>query len=180
MNNMKTTVQDVLDTLIRPAGRLEATVDTLLTGTPEMEVTGIVTTFVATHHVIEQAAAIGANLVITHEGIFYSHHPHTEQLLERNSVYRDKRRLIDESGIAVFRFHDYPHRYRPDGITSGLIRELGWEPYVDKHDPAASVLTIPAMTVKEIAEYVKNALAAPFIRVAGDLSMSCTRVVLTP
>jgi putative NIF3 family GTP cyclohydrolase 1 type 2 len=173
---MKTTVQEVLDTLIRPVGRLEATVDTLLTGTPEMEVTGIATAFVATQHVIEQAAASGANLVITHEGTYYSHHRHSEQLLDGNSVYREKRQLIDASGIAVLRFHDYPHRYQPDGITLGLIQELGWEPYVDKHRPEAAILILPARKVREIAEYVKNALSAPFVRIAGELSMSCTRI----
>jgi len=27
----------------------------------------------------------------------------------------------------VFRFHDHWHRMKPDGISAGMTRELGWE-----------------------------------------------------
>ncbi|MBD0383622.1 Nif3-like dinuclear metal center hexameric protein [Paenibacillus sedimenti] len=174
---MKVTIKDIIDKLMEPVGQLESTVDTLRSGSLNTEVKGIVTTFMATHHVIEQAVAMGANLLITHEGTFYSHLDRTESL-EKDPVYREKQRLIDESGIAIFRFHDYWHRYQPDGIMAGLIQALDWQSYVDDHQPAASILTVPAMTVKEIAEYAKNKLGISFVRVAGDLSITCTRVGL--
>lgn len=170
-------IQDILNQLMEPIGRLEVTVDTLKSGDPLAEVKGIATTFMATHHVIQQAIDMGVNLLITHEGTFYNHHDHIESL-SNDPVYREKQKLIDESGIAIFRFHDYWHRYLPDGIMAGLIQALGWQSYVTENKPASSILTIPAMTVKEIAEYAKSKLGISFVRVAGDVSMTCSRVGL--
>lgn len=177
MNKMEITIQHVIDKLMEPVGKLPNTVDTLKSGDSSMEVKGIVTTFMATHQVIQQAMDIGANLIITHEGLFYSHHDTTEYL-ESDPVYSEKRRLIEESGIAIYRFHDYWHRYQPDGIMVGLLQALGWEAFVSENQPAATILTIPSMTVREIAEYVKNKLGIRYVRVAGDLSSTCTRIGL--
>lgn len=170
-------VQDILNQLIEPVGRLDVTVDTLKSGDPSMEVKGIATTFMATHHVIQKAIDMGVNLLITHEGTFYHHHDQTSHLVD-DPVYQAKQKLIEESGIAIFRFHDYWHRYRPDGIMTGLIQALEWTPFVTEHRPAASLLTVPPMTVKELALYVKNKLGISFVRVAGDGSMTCTRIGL--
>lgn len=170
-------VQDILDQLIEPIGRLDATVDTLKSGDPLTEVKGIATTFMATHDVIQKAAYMGVNLLITHEGTFYHHHDQIELLLN-DPIYLAKQKLIEESGIAIFRFHDYWHRYRPDGIMAGLIQALDWSSYVTENRPAASLLTVPAMTVKELAEYVKSKLGLSFVRAAGDLTAQCTRIGL--
>lgn len=170
-------VQDVLNQLIEPVGRLEVSVDTLKSGDPSMEVKGIATTFMATHDVIQKAIEKGVNLLITHEGTFYHHHDQIGHLVD-DSVYQAKRKLIEDSGIAIFRFHDYWHRYRPDGIMTGLIQSLEWAPFVTENSPAASLLTIPPVTVKELALYVKNKLGISFVRVAGDGSMICTRIGL--
>ncbi|MBA4493477.1 Nif3-like dinuclear metal center hexameric protein [Paenactinomyces guangxiensis] len=174
---MAITVQNILDKLMEPVGKIPNTVDTLKSGDPNMEVKGITTSFMPTHYVIHQSIKMGANLLITHEGLFYSHMDNTETL-KSDPVYNEKRRLIDESGIAIYRFHDYWHRYQPDGIMVGLIQALGWQPYVDENQPAATILTVPVMTVREIAEYVKNRLGIKFVRVTGDLSTPCTRIGL--
>ncbi len=50
----------------------EETVDTFKGGNPDMEVTGIATTFLATMEVQKQAKEKGLNLVITHEPTFYN------------------------------------------------------------------------------------------------------------
>lgn len=170
-------VQDVLNQLIEPVGRLEVTVDTLKSGDPSMEVKGIAATFMATHDVIQKAIEKGVNLLITHEGNFYHHHDQIGHLVD-DPVYQAKRKLIEDSGIAIFRFHDYWHRYRPDGIMTGLIQSLEWAPFVTENRPAASLLTVPPMTVQELALYVKNKLGISFVRVVGDGSMICTRIGL--
>jgi putative NIF3 family GTP cyclohydrolase 1 type 2 len=174
---MTITVQNVIDLLIEPVGRLQNTVDTLKSGDPDMEVKGIALAFMPTYGVIQQALSMGINLLITHEGLFYSHHDNTETL-ENDSVYQNKRKLIEESGIAIFRLHDYIHRYLPDGITAGLIQALDWQSYVEEHQQAASVLSLPAMSVREIAEYVKRKLGISFVRVVGIESLPCTRIGL--
>lgn len=174
---MRPTVQMIIDALIEPVGKLDKTVDTLQCGDPHMEVTGIVTTFMPTQQVMEQALALKANLVIAHEGLFFSHQE--EGAEDRGgTVAGVKRRFLNESRLAVFRFHDYWHRYQPDGIMAGLLRELDWEPYVRKHQPAASLLTVPPARLADLAEYIKKRLGIPYVRVMGDLNMECTQVGL--
>jgi hypothetical protein len=47
------------------------TCDFLAYGDPDMEVTGIVTTFMPTAEMIQKTAATGANLIISHEPYTY-------------------------------------------------------------------------------------------------------------
>jgi putative NIF3 family GTP cyclohydrolase 1 type 2 len=174
---MTITVKDVIDKLMEPVNHIQNTVDTLKAGDPAAEVKGIATAFMATHKVIEQTIALGANLLITHEGIYFSHQDHTESL-EKDPVYNEKSRLIMESGLAIYRFHDYWHRYNPDGIMAGLIQALGWQSHILENQPAATILSIPPMTVGEISDYLKGRLGIQYLRFAGDLSMKCTRIGL--
>lgn len=169
------TVQSVIDALIAPVGRLEQTVDTLKCGDPSMPVTGIVTTFMPTQRVLEEALERKANLVIAHEGLFFTHHDEAGEV-KAGEVYRVKKQFLEESGIAVFRFHDYPHRYKPDAITEGLIMELGWGAFVRKHEPAASLLKLPPTILREIVGYVKEKLDIPHVRYMGDPDMVLTCV----
>lgn len=172
---MALTIREVLEQLIKPVGMLDATVDTLKSGDPEVPVTGVVVTFMATQYAIQQAISLGANLIITHEALYYNHHDQTKAF-EQDPVVQEKQRLIDESGIAVFRYHDYGHRRQPDIITNGLIKALGWQDYVQQNQAAASILAIPDMTVIEIAEHAKRQLNLPYVRVAGDSDLLCRRV----
>ena len=174
--NMTNTVQHVLDKLMEPVNKLPNTVDTLKFGDPNMEVKGIAVTFMATQQVIEQAINLGVNFLITHEGLFYSHMDQT--VVEESKVYLEKRRIIEESGIAIYRFHDYIHRYQPDGIMVGLIEALGWKTYVEKNQPTSTIVKIPSMSVREIAEYVKRKLGIEFVRMVGNLEGTCTRIGL--
>jgi putative NIF3 family GTP cyclohydrolase 1 type 2 len=175
--NGRITIGNVVQRLTERAGRLEQTVDRLAFGTPETEVTGIVTTFLATQYVLEQAAALGANLVVSHEGLFYSHRERPESLGE-NLVYAQKRRWLERSGIAVYRFHDHVHRYEPDAITEGLVRALGWGAYVEERLPAATIVQMPAQPLGGIAAHVKAKLGIPYVRAVGDPATPCARVGL--
>ena len=174
---MALTVQNVLDRLMEPVGPIQNTVDTLKFGNPNMEVKGIAATFMATQQVIEQAIDLGVNLLITHEGLFYSHMDNPD-ILEESKVVHEKKRLIEESGIAVFRLHDYVHQYQPDGIMAGLIEALEWKPFVEKNASTSTIVNIPPMNVREIAQYVKTKLGIEFVRTAGELSQNCTRIGL--
>ncbi|CAM3815068.1 Nif3-like dinuclear metal center hexameric protein [Cohnella lubricantis] len=171
---MKLTIRKVLKRLQEPitAEMPDSTVDKLITGEPDTIVTGIATAFMPSQSVIEQAIAMGANLLIAHEGLDYSHAGSAADLAA-DSVYLAKRRLIEQSGLAIYRFHDGIHRYRIDGITLGLIRTLGWEAYVSEHRAAASLLTLPRWTVRNIAKHLKQRLHVPFVRVVGDLDTLC-------
>ncbi|MFM9281198.1 Nif3-like dinuclear metal center hexameric protein [Paenibacillus jiagnxiensis] len=169
------TIQQIINALKAGIDVPLPTVDQLLMGSPDTEAKGVVTAFSASRYVIDQAIYLGANLIISHEGVFYNHQDEREWLGE-DPVYLEKARLIKDSGISIFRFHDYAHRSKPDAIMTGLLRELGWENYVSVHHPAAAILNIPPMTLAETADYLKKALQISYVRVAGDLSMPCTWV----
>lgn len=172
---MSITIKTILEDLTEIEEQVDNTVDTLKSGKPETEVTGIVTAFSATQYVVERAIVMGANLLITHEGIFYSHHE-SNDVLKEDPVYLTKQSLIESSEMAIFRYHDYWHRHKPDGIMVGLLRELEWSAYVNEQQAAATILTLPAMTVSETAAYIKRKLGISYVRVAGDLSLICRRV----
>ena len=194
---MSTTIQDVIDTIIGriPGAPLADTVDTVKTGDPSQAVKGIVTTFLATSEVINRAIELGANLIITHEPTFYEHLDETEWL-DEDPVYRSKRRLIDEHGIVIWRFHDYWHRHRPDGILNGVLKDLGWEfqidfdaldgigPTIDSFDAFVAVIKatccfdMPPISLLDLAEMFKQKLDIERVRVVGNPELICSRAAL--
>ena len=178
-------VQDVIDLIVAeiPDAPRDETVDTVKSGDPTVQVTGVATTFLATTEVIERAAAAGANLIITHEPTFYNHLDEVDWL-ERDAIYRHKRALLDKHGIVVWRFHDYWHDHEPDGILTGFLKQLGWEDRaVSETDRAALPATIelPTTTVAGLARDLKAGLGiARPLQVVGDPEMMCRRVGLLP
>lgn len=173
---MGLTIQEVITTLTSQVGTIDNTVDTLKFGSGNKEVSSVAVTFMPTYSAIKKANELGANLLITHEGLFYSHWDQYE--LGENEVYKEKNELITHSGLAIFRFHDYIHRYKPDGIMQGLIHSLKWDSYVEEHQPAATIVNIPEMSLAEVAQYIKIKLGINFIRFVGDPKMSCKRIGL--
>jgi putative NIF3 family GTP cyclohydrolase 1 type 2 len=173
---VQTAIRDVISTILQeiPGVPLEDTVDTFKSGDPSQAVTGIVTTFLASYEVIQRTAQLGANLIITHEPTYYLHRDEVDWL-EGDPVYRAKRQLIDDSGIVIWRFHDYWHRHRPDGILTGLVRALGWEEYASSEP---RLYHIPTTTLGDLALSLKERLGVEMVRAVGDLGMPCSRAVL--
>ena len=69
--------------------------DQILYGNPDQECTGIVTTCYASVDVIRKASASGANLIISHEALFWNHGDHTDWLDEaRNKTFLAKKQLL--------------------------------------------------------------------------------------
>ena len=140
------------------------------------EVTGIVTTMFPTIEVIEQTAKAGANFIIAHETPFYNNQDETEWL-QQDDAYRYKIDLLNKHKIAIWRFHDYWHSHKPDGIIMGNLIKLGWEKYYDANSPR--LLTLPKpMTLKSIVTLAKQRLGIPTVRVIGDLNQNCSTIYL--
>jgi putative NIF3 family GTP cyclohydrolase 1 type 2 len=158
----------------------EPTVDTFKAGDPQTRVKGIAVTMMATLDVLQRAAANGQNLIITHEPTFYDHMDDPRQLPqgEEDAVLKQKREFIAEHHLVIWRFHDYWHRRKPDGIEEGNVHALAWEKY---QDPANQYLfTIPETTVAKLAEELRLKLHAAVPRIAGDREMKITRVAFSP
>ena len=176
---MTMTIQNAIDTIIAsvPGAPFPDTVDTVKLGDSTQSITGIVVTFLATCEVIEQAMESGANLIITHEPTFYNHLDTTDWL-SNDPSYQAKRRLIEESLIVIWRFHDYLHSLPPDSTVMGLIKALNWEANGFPEQPYWC--QIQPMTLLELAQWVKQQLGLRTVRVVGDLTSLCERVALLP
>lgn len=170
-------VQEVIDRILLDCcgGRkLEQTCDVLASGNEEMEVTGIVTTFMATVDVIKEAIAIGANLIITHEPTYYTGMDSLDWL-QQDPVYLAKKKLIDEHGIAIWRFHDHMHLADTDRIYDGLLKELEW---ADKKldDKDSWGYQIEETTVGALAGFLKQRLGMEVIQIVGNPNDACSRI----
>ncbi len=176
---MPMSIQQVVDAIMAhmPQERLDDTVDTFKSGDPAAPCTGVVTTFMATLGVLRCASEVGANLVITHEPTYYGHRDETGWL-QGDPIFEAKRRFIEESGLVIWRFHDYWHRFDPDGIRAGVVDRLRWQHHQDAADP--HLFALPETTLAELATTVKARLKATVCRVTGRPSMACSRVALAP
>ena len=156
----------------------ERTVDTFKAGDPQTRVKGIAVTMMATLDVLKEASKRGLNLVITHEPTFYSHRDTVGVLeSEHDSVYLEKQKFIADHGIVVWRFHDAPHSMKPDMITAGMIKALGWDSR--PQDSTHTVFDIPPTTVGHLVDLLEQRLGAHAIRIAGNRSARVKRVALT-
>jgi putative NIF3 family GTP cyclohydrolase 1 type 2 len=172
------TVKQVIDTILKeiPEAPFPKTVDQLRTGTMEQQVAGIVTTMFPTIEVIERTAKAGANLIIAHETPFYNNQDETDWL-EKDDAYRYKIQLLDKHKIAIWRFHDYWHSHKPDGIIMGNLIKLGWEKFYDANSPR--LLTLPnPMSLKSIVTLAKQKLVIPSVRVIGDVNQNCSTIYM--
>ena len=151
------------------------TVDTFKAGNPDTTVRGIATTVMATMSVIERAAAAGRNLIVTHEPTFYGHTDDTAPL-ESDPIYQRKADLIKKHDLVVWRFHDHWHMRRPEPMTEGFFRAVGWEQYL----PTNRVATIPETTLEAAARHVQERLGVRALRVIGERGAKITKVVFMP
>lgn len=162
----------------------ETTRDQVLFGTTDKECTGIVTTCFASVEVIRKAKELGANLIISHEALFWNHGDHTDWLEEdQNKVYLRKKALLLEDGITVWRDHDYIHSGLPngkggwyDGIFKGFLYETGLlENYVPKIGSSVQYRGMPlelrfeeGITVRDLAKKIIDGAGLNGIRTIGN------------
>ncbi len=154
------------------------TVDTFKAGDPDIPVTGVAVTMMATMDVLQRASAKGLNFVITHEPTFYAHLDTPEGIPESDAVWAEKRAFIEKHGMVVWRFHDHWHMRKPDGIEAGNVHALGWEKF--QRADNQYLFVIPETTVKELAKQVSQKLGSSVVRVVGDPAMKITKVGFSP
>ena len=177
-NSQALTVQNVIDLIIKdiPGAPFSQTVDTIKSGRGDQAVTGIVSTMFATVKIIEEAARRNANFIIAHEPTFYNH-TDDRNWVSNNSVVKQKAELLEKHKIAVWRFHDYWHTVRPDGILYGVLKKAGWTSYFKD---GSRIINIPAMRLESLAEHLKKSLGITQVKVIGNLSQSCRQIALIP
>jgi putative NIF3 family GTP cyclohydrolase 1 type 2 len=160
-----------------PADTRLMTNDTFKSGSPDSTVTGIVVTFMATRQVLQKAAGLKANLIITHEPTFYGGQDETDWLAQ-DPVYLSKKAFLEKNGLVVWRFHDGWHRHQPDGILQGMVQALGWE--MPRNPAQPNVCEIAPLSLRGLAEYCRDRLQIAPPRFAGDPDLPCSRILLLP
>ncbi|MBR4462517.1 MAG: Nif3-like dinuclear metal center hexameric protein [Erysipelotrichaceae bacterium] len=157
--------------------------DQVLYGDTDKECTGIVTTIYASYDVIQKAHALGANFIIAHEALFWNHGDHTDWLQE-NETFQLKKQLLDETGITVWRDHDYIHstilheNEWVDGIFYGLAYELGWLDYVVGSKGTPMLYDIPETPTRELAQYLMEKMNLKGMKTMGNIDGFSKRVYL--
>lgn len=152
-------------------------------GSPEDECTGIVTALVPTVEVIRRTAELGANLLIIHEPTFYTSQDGPGWFEPfGNEVYEEKRKLLDETGITIWRDHDHMHCHQPDGIFTGVLKYMGWaeKARVDTSCGgfAHFITEIPETTVGELCRHMIDTLQLNGLRYIGDPEARVRRLAL--
>ena len=149
--------------------------DTFKAGGDATLVTGIATTVMSTFDVIKRAAASGRNMVITHEPTFWTGNDDT-RAFEKDAVYQQKLRFIQEHDMAVWRFHDHLHMRQPDMSSVGLADAIGWSKHLSPNEPRVYVL--PRVRLRDLARDIEKRLRLPAIRVIGDPQTMVSRAAL--
>lgn len=150
--------------------------DTLKCGSPETELHRVAVAMIATPEVIRKAAAWGAELLIVHEPTFYDHF---DRKMEGDPVTEAKERLLRETGIAIWRFHDHPHAKRMDMIHEGGAKCLGlpgeWVEDEQLRHAVRFRLAAP-LTARELAAHVGQTFHCAHVRICGAPDVPCTRL----
>lgn len=150
------------------------TVDTLKIGSPDAEVTKVAVSMFATPNVVREARDRGAELLIVHEPTFYDHFDRKSD----EKINAEKRALIEESGLTLYRFHDYPHATLPDIIDVGVVDAMGLDAdveYIDFKDHAKLTMRTP-ITAVELAKVLEDKLGIRHPRICGTRDVPCTKI----
>lgn len=164
----------------------EKTRDKILYGDPNVECTGIVTTIYASVDVIRKAHELGANLIIAHEALLWNHGDHRDWLEEsQNKTYLEKKKLMDDYGIVVWRCHDYIHSGIPfnggyiDGIFYGIAKETGWEnAKISRDISGALYLECEETSPKKIGDIIKKKWNLNGLKCIGNMDAKVTKVMV--
>ena len=118
-------------------------------------------------------AAAGNSFIISHQPTFWSADDVASDLRD-DPLFEHKMDFIDKNRLVVFRFHDHWHARRPDGITTGWNRQMGWDQYQSKEQRGLYVL--PETTLGALAREMQSKLNLRSARMVGDPGLKVTRV----
>jgi putative NIF3 family GTP cyclohydrolase 1 type 2 len=149
-------------------------IDEIVAGDPLTAVTGIATTAVATLDCLKAAAASGRNLIVSLDPVFWSDNDSLDRL-EGEAAFKAKRDFIRANNLVCFRLRDHWPAKGPNGIATGMAKELGWDGYVtDAANPTS--FRLPPTTLLQLAKELGAKLNGRTIRMVGDPQLPVTNV----
>lgn len=177
-------IREITDKILEYHPKFDASYDGCdgyKSGNPEVECTGIVSALVPTVEVIRKTAELGCNLLYVHEPSYYSTPDYPDWRAGfKNEVYEEKRALLEQYGIVIWRDHDHTHAHKPDGIFTGVIKYLGWEKYRSNSDAEGMTMyfEFPDMTVGKMNTLLKEKLSLNGIRYIGNSEDKLKKVAI--
>jgi putative NIF3 family GTP cyclohydrolase 1 type 2 len=163
------------------------TVDKIIMGDPNKEIHKVLVTWMSTLAAIRYAAENGFDMLMTHEPTFWIHANELEGVAdwepgyEKQEAAKEKKRVIDESGLVVLRNHDVWDRMPKVGIPWALADFLGFGTtpvktgsggYQHRYD--IEPVTLGTFSQKIAA---KTALIGePRIQVFGDMNTKVSKI----
>jgi putative NIF3 family GTP cyclohydrolase 1 type 2 len=140
----------------------------LLLGSPETEIKGVLTCWMATVDALQKAGAAGCNLVLCHEVLYFCPFFAAGGFQPQHLTWRANRRRVvaaERQGLSVFRLHGsldliciYDDFAEALGIK-GVKRGAGWD----------RVFPMEETTVGELVGRVKRAFHLDRVRMTGNL-----------
>ena len=159
--------KDIFQTLMDEAIlKNEDTCDGLIAGDENKTVNKIGTCFKLTAELIERAAKADVDMIITHEPTFARGNMADDA--DRIDVL--KRKMLIDSRITVYRFHDYAHNSEPDYIHDGFIKtvDLKIKRKFDRESLGVCRYELDEdLTTRELAIRIREKLGVEFVRIVG-------------
>ena len=168
--------RDIIERLKSGARIPTDTCDTVKAGDGKREVKKLALAMFATVDVIRAVKEWGADMLIVHEPTYYDH----MDVFGADAVTTEKKKLLDESGITVFRYHDCMHYRVEDLITKGELHYLGLKGKVLPTPYSASYLfdSEEPLSALELSRRIEECLGVKHIRIAGERHKKSTRFAL--
>jgi len=146
-------------------------------GDPNIEVKGILVSWMATEKAIEKAIDEDCNLMVVHEGLFYPYEFQRDENFEKYltwSVNHKRLMMLCEHNITVFRAHGTLDRLC---ILDAFAEALGLpEPTVKQG--YIRIYDVPPITVEDLALDVKKKLNLKAVRIVGNSHRRIRRIGL--
>jgi len=156
----------------------ETTVDRIIIGDPEAEVSRVLVTWMSTFDACRAAVARDCQLIVTHEPTFWSH---ANELETSGAVsnpiwhaaFQRKRAFLEEHGLVILRCHDVWDFVPEIGIPFAWARFLGLgdTPTVMNENRSLHRYDLTPVTVDDLARRVAARTAEigePAVQVVGD------------
>jgi putative NIF3 family GTP cyclohydrolase 1 type 2 len=156
------------------------TVDTFKSGNPDRPVKTVCVSWMSTLRALEKARDIGCDLFITHEPTFYSH-TDDDPSFDSDRASVEKRKLLAESGMVVYRCHDVWDRVPEVGILDSWAKELDFVGKPVAQKTFYAVYEVPEAAVGELARNMASKLQ-PYgqeaVQLVGDPKAQVRRIAI--
>ena len=155
----------------------EDTCDGLIIGDPNKEVHRIGTCFKLTMALVQEALAQNLDMTITHEPTFSKEDPCTVF----KGLDEQRLKMLQESELTVYRYHDHAHDREPDYIHAGFLEAVGLE--IRQALPLDSFAIrryelAEEITVRDLALRIKDRLKLEKVRLVGREDLTVKTICL--